>query len=343
MSPARRRRALRIGSVLATLAGLGAIVALIAHEGFAEMGRVIAAAGWYILLVCAYHLVPTTSAGLGWRAAAASVRPAGPTWLFVYARTLREAVNGLLPVAQIGGDIAGARALALHGTPPVVAGASMLVDQTIELVAQIVFTLIGIIVLLLLGGGGLAGWAGAGLAVAIAAVTAFALAQRHGMVLLVERFLGRLADHFDLPALGALDNLHDTVMATYRNRGAMARSAAWHMATWFLDAGEMWITLWVLGAPVGFAEALVIESLGQAIRSAAFLMPGAYGIQEGGYMLLGTHFGLPPQIALAVSLIRRIRELLLGVPVMLFWQFVEAHRLSVADGGASAKAANGRG
>ena len=61
-----------------------------------------------------------------------------------------------------------------------------------------------------------------------------------------------------------------------------------------------------------------MESLGQAIRGAAFAIPGALGVQEGGYLLLAPLVGLPPDAGLALSLAKRARELLLGLPGLLY-------------------------
>jgi len=74
---------------------------------------------------------------------------------------------------------------------------------------------------------------------------------------------------------------------------------------------------------------LAIESLLYAVRSVAFLVPNALGIQEGAYVLLGAAFGLPPEMALALSLLKRARDLVLGIPALLLWQFVEGRRLWV--------------
>jgi hypothetical protein len=41
-------------------------------------------------------------------------------------------------------------------------------------------------------------------------------------------------------------------------------------------------------------------------------------VQEGGYLLLAPLAGLPPDAALALSLAKRARELLLGAPGLLY-------------------------
>jgi uncharacterized membrane protein YbhN (UPF0104 family) len=92
---------------------------------------------------------------------------------------------------------------------------------------------------------------------------------------------------------------------------------------WIVGTGEVWLALNLLGHPVGWTEALLLESLGQAIRGAAFAIPGSLGVQEGGYLLLAGLVGLPPETALALSLVKRARELLLGVPGIVYLHFVE--------------------
>jgi hypothetical protein len=79
-------------------------------------------------------------------------------------------------------------------------------------------------------------------------------------------------------------------------------------------------------APLSLAAVLVLESLSYALRSAAFFVPAAAGVQEGGYVLLGGLFGLGPDVALALSLLKRGRELILGMLGLLLWQAAESGR-----------------
>jgi len=132
--------------------------------------------------------------------------------------------------------------------------------------------------------------------------------------------------HLDWPGLAALTNLHETVHAIYADRRAVAAAAGWHLVSWLLGSVEVWLMLHFLGSDVDFATALVMESLGQAIRSAAFFVPGALGVQEGGFMAIGVLFGLPAEVGLSVSLMKRIREVALGVPALIAWQALEGRR-----------------
>jgi len=322
----RAGRALRLGSGLGALAGLALLATLIAYRDVATLGRMLLAADWGIAAVTAFYLLPMAATAHAWRAA---TRPVwrGRALVFFWARLVREAVNSLLPVAQIGGNVVGARILTFHGARAGVAGASAIVDLTVEFLTQIIFTAFGVGLFLHRGAGSAAAPIVLGLAVVVGAAGGFLLAQRRGMFKLVGRRMERIAARFGWTALGSLANLHEAMVAIYRDRRAIATTAAWHLVAWLLGVVEMWLILVFLDAKVGFATAFVIESLGQAIRSAGFLVPGALGIQEGGYMLLGTFFGLGPDTALAISLIKRIRDVALGAPAMLAWQFVEGRRL----------------
>jgi len=323
---AQRRRSVRVGAALAALAGIVVMAALIAYQDLDALGAMLLTAGWGISLVVLLHLVPMAASALAWQAI---TRPAwrGGFAVFAWARLVREAVSGLLPVSQVGGDAIGARILTFHGARGATATAGVLADMTVELITQILFTIVGVLILLVHGGGLVLDGALAGLAIGILVTAGFLLAQRWGLFRLLERFLERIAGWLGWAGMGTFANLHDIVLSLYRDRRALAAAHGWHLVSWVIGAAEVWLTLHLFGVEAGFAAALAIESLGQAVRSAAFLVPGAFGVQEGGFLVIGMAFGLGPEAALAVSLVKRIRELVLGGPALIAWQFVEGRRL----------------
>ena len=89
---------------------------------------------------------------------------------------------------------------------------------------------------------------------------------------------------------------------------------------------ETWLTMWALGHPLSLTDAFILESLSAGVRGAAFMVPGALGAQESGMVLFGALLGLPADLALAVSLTKRVRELALGLPGLAAWQWVEGRR-----------------
>ena len=78
----------------------------------------------------------------------------------------------------------------------------------------------------------------------------------------------------------------------------------------------------LLNASIGLELSLAMESVIFAVRSAAFMVPGALGIQEGGYVLVGAALGIPGEAALALALVKRARELALGLPSLVAWQWL---------------------
>src|SRR5262249_59380092 len=109
-------------------------------------------------------------------------------------------------------------------------------------------------------------------------------------------------------------------------------SGVGHVVSGLPGAGEIWLALRFLGHPVGLARAIVIESLAESVRTAAFTVPGALGVQEGGFLVLGRLFGLTPDVALALSLAKRVREVALGVPGLVAWQLEGVSALVGAPG-----------
>jgi hypothetical protein len=64
-----------------------------------------------------------------------------------------------------------------------------------------------------------------------------------------------------------------------------------------------------------------------AIRGAAFAVPGGFGVQEGGLVLLGHLMGLAPETALALSLVKRVPDVALGLPGLAAWHWIEVRQL----------------
>jgi hypothetical protein len=93
-----------------------------------------------------------------------------------------------------------------------------------------------------------------------------------------------------------------------------------------------------MGHPIGLAEAVALESLMHALRGVAFMVPWSVGVQEGGYVVVGALFGIGPEAALALSLVKRARDLILGVPALLAWQLVEGRRLAARRSGSGGAA-----
>ena len=103
-------------------------------------------------------------------------------------------------------------------------------------------------------------------------------------------------------------------------------SAALHLAAWIASALGTWIAFRLIGVRIDLASVMAIESLVYATRSAAAFVPNALGVQEAAYAVLAPLFGIGAEFGLAVSLLKRARDIALGVPILLIWQGVEGRR-----------------
>jgi putative membrane protein len=197
-----------------------------------------------------------------------------------------------------------------------------------EAISQFLFTLLGLVLLVLSGyHGRIVEWAVIGLVVSVLAVLAFLLIQRSGLFRLIEKLFSWLAARWPILPADAINGLHDNIQVFYRSPRTLVSACNLHFISWLAGTFEVWLILYFIGVSVTLQEALILESLGQAIRSAGTVVPGSYGIQEGGYMVLGTLFGLAPEVGLALSIVKRLRDVILGIPGLITWQMLEGRRL----------------
>lgn len=322
----RKSRGIAIGTVVVTFCGLVAAVVLVVVNDATFVLHTIARVGWAIAAIVAIRAGIIGLTGVAWGYV---VRPLAQRrfGLFVFLRWVREAINVLLPVASVGGDLIGARLLTFWGVTGGLAGASVLVDLLIQAIAQFVFTIAGFGLLVAHGrADALAHRLAIGLLIAAAALGAFYFAQRWHVFDLIERGVLAVARRSKAPFGGEI-RLHDNLRRIHANRMALLRAGFVHLSAWFLGVAEVWIALTCMGAEPTVPEAMVLESLGQAVRDAAFPVPGALGVQEGGFLLLGQIYGLPAEMALALSLVKRVPDVVLGLPGLLAWHLTEARQL----------------
>ena len=312
---------------IAAIAGGGAVaVALVAWFGAQSIGAEVLRAAWVLPLTVALHALQLLLSAVAWRGLAGPPAPQLPAWWRI--RWVREAVNAMLPVAQIGGNLAAIRLLAQRGLPVARATAATVLDLTVEALAQFLFTLLGIAVLAAIGQNqAWRPWLGGGMALMGAGIAGFVLAQRAGLFRLIEALAERMSAFVPGLPQGALRGLHDELLLLHRNRAALLHAIGLHVVGWLLGTAEAWLALAAMGQARGLPVCLVIESLGMAARSAGFAVPGALGVQEGGFVLAAGLFGIPPDAAVALSMVKRVRELAVGLPGLLAWQWTETARL----------------
>jgi putative membrane protein len=312
----------RLGSWLLT-AGLLLFLALLVSQGLPAILSTLAAAGWGLLAVTAFHLIPVIIDALAIRVLYRRGQTPHVLLDALLARWIGESVNSLMPAGQLGGPVFMVRYLAQRGLPLPQSAAVITVSTTLQTFAQILFALLGVLLLGARAGGvsehGLRTMALIASGFLALQIVGFYYLQRRGFFSKLLRLVTRLAGSQKLSGLIPQAQAIDAaVQATYSRNGPVAVSFLASLVGWLVGAGEVYLILFYMGHPVSWVTALLLESLGQAVRGAAFAVPGALGVQETGYVLLAPLAGLTPEVALALSLAKRVRELLLGLPGLLY-------------------------
>lgn len=319
---------MKIASLAALLAGLALVTGLVAWQGLGTVAELLAAAGWKLLWLAPYFLFPILIAVQCWRLLfpPGSAPPAG---VVLHAVWSGLAVNWLLPVAQVGGELVRARLVWKRGVPGAVSAATVVVDKTIQAMSQVAYGLIGLALLALTQRGERIILPALAVIVVLGiAIYVFYRVQRGGLFGRIGRIAERMAWWTDNTGFtGGAERVDAALAGTYGRTGAVLSSCLLRMGFRFAQAGETWLALLFLGHPVGLADAVILEGMGSVVIGASFMVPGALGLQEGGFMLLAATVGLPPEVGLTLSLAKRVRELTLGVPGLVAWQVAEGRHL----------------
>ncbi|MBI1274228.1 MAG: flippase-like domain-containing protein [Alphaproteobacteria bacterium] len=317
---------LRAGIILALL-GLAAAIGLVAWHGADDVLEAFGAAGWGIVWASLYHIFPLIIAARGWQVLMPGRgRPGlGFMWLVLW---LRVSMNNLLPVARIGGEVLAARVMIKHGISKATAVASVVVDTTVSVITVLMFSLTGILLL---------AWHDpgtdimlqllAGVAVAAPVVAALVAVQRAGFFGLFAKMVKWFGGDRLKEFAGTGARFDRAIRAMYRRRGRVFESGFWILLSWMSGAGNIWLALWFLGHPLSVLDCLIIEAMIQAASSLAFAVPAALGAQEGAFFFFGGLLGLSPEVALALALMRRCRDIIIYVPGLIAWQIKEGHWL----------------
>jgi putative membrane protein len=295
--------------------GLAIVVILVAQEGLGKVLAALKPAGCNILWVAAYRFVPMAIDAAGWYYQIAS-RQVPPLVKFVFYRWIAESVNTLLPAAQVGGHMVRALMLARHSVTRTLAGASVAVDVILGLGTQFLFVVLGILLLLFetskqLNATLLASAVSGGLLM----FGGFVLVQHLGFAGILNGIARRFWKNKKLPEwLGGVQQLETEMGRLYADYRRMCVCALLRLLGWIFKSGETYLALLFLGASPTITDALILEAMCIAANSVGFLLPGALGVREGGILAIGGLLGFPAETALALALIKRARELLVGLP-----------------------------
>lgn len=315
--------------ILTLLLGLGLLTFVVVETDLGEVwARLVelsffGAAAVFVLYFAAFVL-DTAS----WQLMLPSAGTNG-TWLYRLwkVRMVGEALNNTLPVASMGGEPV--KAVLLKKTTGIgyrESGASLVMAKTVNLLALVAFSGPGFVLLLraesvpaiyrLL--------AGVGLAALALGVVGFFVVQRWQLASrlahwLSRRHIGRKLEQF----LVHIQDVDDHFAAFYAQQpGRFAAALGLAIANWILGMVELYVIMDFLGQPISLADAWLIETVAQLVRTGTFFIPASIGASEAALFLIYGALTGQPALGLVVSVIRRARELLWVVwGLWLGWLF----------------------
>lgn len=309
------------------LAGLCAATGLIVWSGYEQVLAALHSAGMGIVWTSLFHIVPMIACVLGWQTLLPGRIKAGKVF-FLYVLWIRASINNLMPVARIGGEIVSVRLMMKHGIRKSPAIASTVVEITLSILAQFAFVLLGVgFFLFRVSDENIGAQLLWGLLLSAPLIGGLVFVQRVGFFGLFEKLFVLLFRDKWKSFAGSGARLDHAVRTMYRRKGKALYCFAMQFVSWALNGVEIWLAMKFLGHPLPIAECLMIEALIQAAWSAAFAVPGALGVQEAGFLLFGGMLGLTPDVAAALAVIRRCRDLILYVPGLVAWQIQEGRWL----------------
>lgn len=244
------------------------------------------------------------------------LRPGVGFWGCLNSRLLRDAGDNLLVFLPGLGEVIGARALVLSGGRTRAAVTASALDKFAETLAQVPYIIFAGVILL-------RGWredwtealpGGAAVALVAAAIVAIMVAvwlvlrARHGFA---GRFAAWIRGHAGL-LLAEMET----------QKAGMPASLALHFVAWIMGGVQIWMAAQALGFDIGLYEGIALESAAYAGRAILFFIPAGLVTQEAGLVAAGLIFGLAPAEALALGLVLRLRDVVLGVP-LLAWPLHE--------------------
>jgi putative membrane protein len=324
-------RPVRVAVYIGGLLGLTLLMAMALRTDLPVMLQTLESAGWQVLWVIPYRAFYFFLYAVGWFWL---LRPYDPTrragigYVF-WVTSVREAVDRLLPVASVGGGVVGVRLMRWRGLGLAPVSATVIVEIVLTLIISYAFAAVGLLLLIELRA------TGApyhrlllGLLVSLPVPVLTVMLLRYGSVFeRLQKFLRPLVGA-GVMSEGAASLDHELRACLDRWRSLLFAGTLQFLA---LAAGsfEIWFALRLFGHPVGAGTAIILESMTQTMRHLAFVVPAGLGVQEATLVLFGHVLGVGSELALAVSMVKRVREVLCGLPSLASWQWLEARRLTV--------------
>ena len=234
------------------------------------------------------------------------------------ARLVRDAAHNLLIFPPGLGEAVGARVLVLAGGRPRAAVSLRALDIAAEVLAELPYMGLAFWVLARF-------WARSGMpGFAVGSLSTLwwpVLALVAGLIMLARGWWRR---HGRAHRLARRLRAEAWLMRREmrRQRAGLPLAIVLHFFAWGLSGVQVWLAGQVFGLHLSLFGALAIESAATSARMILFFVPGGLVMQEAGAVLAGAALGVAPALALALSLVLRLRDVAFGT-ALLAWPWLE--------------------
>jgi uncharacterized protein (TIRG00374 family) len=298
------------------LVGFGVLVVVIQSVDLTAVWHQLEQLGWVgLFIVLAISPIWHINDTIAWMLTFRSIKPSFPWFRRLFGvHIVGDALNNVTPFASLGGEPVKAVLLKNnHGIEVRETTATLLMAHTVIVCALVIFLIIGVALMFNVPSlpESYRVIAGVALTTLILLVVSLLLIQRYRFVSRVGRWLSH--SWLGARALRAVDHIREVeghLISFYSETPErFAAALLLQFWNWCMGAVEIYLVLWFLGHPIGFTDAWVVEASVVLVRNALLFVPASIGAQEGTFLLVCGAITGVPAVAVAVALIRRLREL----------------------------------
>jgi hypothetical protein len=312
--------------------GVALLIIIFNETNFSEVWSLVSKLGWQgIVGILIVYAIGFSTDVATWLFCFINI-PIKYSWFYrlFCVRIVGEAFNRITPFVSLGGEPLKAKILQnYYRISYQDSTISLILSTTIDTLGLIIFLTIGFV--LLLNNNVLSiefkGLAGLGLITLSFGIIVFFLIQRSQIVSKITNWLEQFSWSKQFQDLLELVKETDSRLAgfysdqKYRFRGSFACA----FLNWPLGVVEIYLTMHLLGENITIKDAWIVEAMAQLARNATFFIPASIGTQEGAFLLVCDGITGSSSFGIAVSIVRRFRELiwiLLGLIVWIgyFWK-----------------------
>ena len=322
---------MKLFKLIFLIIGLGLLAWTFQEIEIEETLDLISNIGFGFLLVLAVYFVAFLFDTLTWQLTVLSV-PVNKKWTsrFFLLRLAGEAFNNILPAASLGGEPVKAFLLKnIYGLNYREGIASLILARTINTLALVLLLIIGFILMINsnIFDEGYNQTAGVGLGILSFLIVFFFFIQRFKVTSLMTIALSKIQMFRWLErSVHYVAEIDDVLSRFYVNHSTRANSAlTLAFVNWVLGVIEIYIIMEFIGHPISLADAWILESAVQLVRTATFFIPASIGAQETVFLIIGSAVTGSPTVGFTAAIVKRAREVIWIIVGLLVFYTIKSN------------------